>query len=585
MASEESPTLARQPAWRAEPAGSGLRHDRTGGAAWLAFALLCLPWLLWTWHECIHLDFSYDEVYTLIHFVFVSPYRTVTDYSYPNNHILFSLLTNMYVTGLGLPDTFAAMDAPWLLRLPSVVFAVLTLVVIFQTARRCAGRLAGLLAVVVLATSLPFFQFAWQVRGYSLGTLLLTVMLYALVRWEQTVRLAWLAAAGAAGGLALYTLPSNLYFVVGVGTFHMMAALWRARLAQKSPPKQTTLEGGSQEMRPTGREGRESQTAMLQRLLNRDSAAVLSLVGAVVLAVMLYSPVLKQLLSHDYLQSRGTFRSETLTVLAPKTLGYFLSGRPWLLLFPAAAVVAGWLGRSGEAGLRAGGRLAAPGTTGIKADRRSLARQDRSLWRCMGLCLTVLVVPFLCSWVRGDTPPIRVFVNLAPVFALLMAVSARIAWNVLPQRRALGWAGLGVLTLACYGSLSLSLRDVHRHILADIEQGRMGTEVPYLSFVAYFNPGRAANEVAARWREEPAPVYIYEYGDRMALGAYMQKTRLLHTLLGDPAEISLAPGEILYVVTAWPERVRRRILEVRPALRCEVLTPQPDLFGVLLCRG
>ena len=499
--------------------------------AWPAVTLLLLPFLFWVLQRSLTLDFWYDEIFTLDRFIFVPLRQTVTDYSHPNNHIFFNLLSNLYVRCVGLHDTFAAMDTSWVLRLPPLLCAAGTLAFTFQAARRCGGLWSAYLSAVVLATTVPFFNFAAQVRGYSLSMFLLSAMVYFLFRWEETGRAWWAVAVSAAGTLALYTIPSNVYFLLSVGAIYAVAGLVRAaRSATPSGP--------------------------VRRLANRDLVAALLIAAAAAGAVLLYLPVLDKVVSNDYVQTGRPFDAATLTVLMPRMFLYLLSGR-YLLLVPLAGAAAICLAR-----------------------RRTV---DRILQRRFLFCLGGLVLPFVWSSLRGDRPPDRVFVNIAPVCALLVATAVQISAGILPARRNLAFGG-SILALAyCYVMFAVSLGGIDRHLLADIEHGRKSQDSFYAYYQAYYAPLQVAEVLAERFRAAPGPVHVYEYGDQVALYRYLQKARVPCFTINSLQEIQFGPGGLAYVVTAWPDRCRRQIAGAFPSLICEIITPSPAFHGILQC--
>jgi hypothetical protein len=510
---------------------------------WAGFVLLVLPFLVWAAVRTLTLDFWYDEIYTLDFFVFVPLRQTLTDYSDPNNHVFYNLLNGLFVRLLGLPDTFAAMDEPHLLRLPPLLHALLTLALVFHTARRYAGLAAGYLAVAVLATTVPFFNFATQVRGYSLSMLLLSAMVLFLLRFLEQPRWPDAAAITATGALALYTIPSNLYFLLSAGLFCGVRAAVRA---VRSPRSQgaTTPQPSRNPLRP---------------FANRNLAAVALMAAAVLAAILLYAPMLPQVVSNPYVQGTHPLDPDTLVRLTPRMWQYLLSGRFALMLLPVLAIAA-WM--------RQPGRGVAPGTLRLQ-------------WL---LCLALLVLPFAASSLRGDRPPDRIFVNLAPIFSLLVAISARIAWDILPARRGFLAAAMASAVPYCYVMFALSLRDMDAHLLADIQQVRKSQDSFYAYYQAYYAPHRLTTQLMTRFNAEPGPVYVYDYGDKAATYRYLQKTRLPCVEVAEPGEIDLAITGVAYVVTAWPQRCRQRILQARPTLHCDLPANETAFQGVLVCR-
>ena len=122
-----------------------------------------------------------------------------------------------------------------MLRIVPLLFAAGAVAVTFRIARRCCGTAAGYLAVVVLVTSVPVFNFAAQIRGYSLSMLLVVLMLDNLLRLEEAPRWRSAIVAAAAGALALYAIPSNLYILGSLGDLlrwsgTVAGGTWRAAL-------------------------------------------------------------------------------------------------------------------------------------------------------------------------------------------------------------------------------------------------------------------------------------------------------------------------------------------------------------------
>lgn len=151
----------------------------------------------------LNLDLWHDEIYTITHFVSRGPKVIVTDYSLPNNHVLYSLL---------LWPVYRFSDSNFMLRLPSLACMAGTLVLVFRLANRWGGIGAAVLATALLGLNQMFLIHTVQVRGYPLA-MLLTIGLATVVPagndaggWQ---RRAMVVAAGAA---YLYVLPTNLLF-------------------------------------------------------------------------------------------------------------------------------------------------------------------------------------------------------------------------------------------------------------------------------------------------------------------------------------------------------------------------------------
>ena len=99
--------------------------------------------LVW---DRIFQDFWSDEIYTLKHFVFVPIVTTLNDYHVPNNHVLFSLLLNVYAKVVGLQHMADVFLQPQKVRVIPLAFSVGTIFTVFKIGQllsnktRCSGR-------------------------------------------------------------------------------------------------------------------------------------------------------------------------------------------------------------------------------------------------------------------------------------------------------------------------------------------------------------------------------------------------------------------------------------------------------------
>ena len=181
------------------------------------FVLACL-WVLacgLAWGASglgLGLDFFYDEVWSLTNYVFVSPWATVSQLPVPNNHIFWNLLVNFWTKIFDL-DLATVLRHPWTVRILPAAFSVGVLIYTYRLGRWMAGRETGLLAVAVLASSLPFWNFATAMRGYAANMFFVSAGICyaaALPRWfgYEKPSQAW-ARPVVCASLATWTLPTS----------------------------------------------------------------------------------------------------------------------------------------------------------------------------------------------------------------------------------------------------------------------------------------------------------------------------------------------------------------------------------------
>jgi hypothetical protein len=152
----------------------------------------------------LNLDLWHDEIYTIDSFVRHGPGFIISDYHLPNNHVLFSLLEWPF---------YCLSDSTFVLRLPSFVCAVGTLLVVFGLGRRLGGLPCAVLSTALLGLNQMFLNFAIQVRGYSLSMFLAACLASCslaggVITWRRMTAVVLLA------GAFLYVLPTNVLFFV-----------------------------------------------------------------------------------------------------------------------------------------------------------------------------------------------------------------------------------------------------------------------------------------------------------------------------------------------------------------------------------
>jgi hypothetical protein len=170
-----------------------------------------LVWIL----KYINLDFWYDELFSLDHFVLVPFWNIPTDYSYPNNHIFFNILNKIYLR-FSIRDINILMDTPYVIRSLMLMYTLGVFIVLYQIAVLFYNRRVAVLSLIILMTTVPFYNFSVQVRGYILSTLLVLLLLYFVWRFDRIPSGMIAIFLVVSSSLLLYTIPSNLYFVLSI---------------------------------------------------------------------------------------------------------------------------------------------------------------------------------------------------------------------------------------------------------------------------------------------------------------------------------------------------------------------------------
>lgn len=160
---------------------------------------------------------TYDEGFNYLEISSHGLVATASYYSYPNNHMLFTLAQSL------LPDALVR-ASPHLLRLPNLFYLGL---LIWSLLRALApiGALRATLTAAVLLASPHIMLYLFVARGYLLGTLLSLAAAMALKN-RQPLR------AGLLGGMAGATVPTFGFLIPGMLVAHLAYAPLRAGLRE-----------------------------------------------------------------------------------------------------------------------------------------------------------------------------------------------------------------------------------------------------------------------------------------------------------------------------------------------------------------
>lgn len=155
----------------------------------------------------------YDEMLTYVHYMPLTVSEIVSTYKDANNHILFSILARLSLTGIA--------DAVWAFRLPAALFGLGSIVALYLLALRVTSRMEGLFAVALFTFSFHHIWFSQNARGYTallFFALLSTVFLLDALRTNRTRTWVWYAITAALGAYTHLTMvfPLVAHFIIYV---------------------------------------------------------------------------------------------------------------------------------------------------------------------------------------------------------------------------------------------------------------------------------------------------------------------------------------------------------------------------------
>jgi hypothetical protein len=183
------------------------KTDREGAADMAAlFVIIVIGVIVRAYY--LSLPIKYDEAFTFLEFAQQPILSGISNYSFPNNHILHTLFVHLSVSLFGLHD--------WALRLPAFVFGALVIPATYWLGWILSKGEAALVAAALVAGSSKLIEYSVNARGYTL-LMLFSIALVAigfhLIR-AATVR-AW-AAFAVVVSLGFFTIPTMLYVYAAV---------------------------------------------------------------------------------------------------------------------------------------------------------------------------------------------------------------------------------------------------------------------------------------------------------------------------------------------------------------------------------
>jgi hypothetical protein len=160
-------------------------------------------------YYALKIPVDWDEAYTYIKFTSRSVFSCISYYPAPNNHILFSVLTSIFLH-LPFPDLIC-------IRIPSILIGILCLLFLFSFTKEFYNKYIAYIAVAVYSVFRMTLCYSFLSRGYGLQCLCFILMAYSVFKIISVPerKLYWIYYSISAI-MGLYTMPSFLYpFTIG----------------------------------------------------------------------------------------------------------------------------------------------------------------------------------------------------------------------------------------------------------------------------------------------------------------------------------------------------------------------------------
>lgn len=406
--------------------------------------LISLPFLV-SLLRIINVDFWYDEIVTLNKFVFTSIKTTISDYHLPNNHIFHNLINNIYLKALGVKNLYALMDSPYKIRLLHFFYTMVTIFFVYLIGLKFFNREIAWFSLVLFVTSIPLYNFALQIRGYSLSIMLSAILIFFIFGYERRFTPCKLFGIGIIVTLLLYTIPSNFYLILAFGIIYLIK--------------------------------------FLQKKKKEFLYMLVSMVAGTITAVIFYLPVWKDLTDNQFVKSQGLFNTEILFEVFPKVIAYFFSAKYLIIVLILIGLILNY--------------------KGIKHRKEKL----KKLFEDSKVLLCVFVLPFIFSFVRGDRAFDRIFFNLLPIFSIVLGVLVYFSLLQKKLENKKLYIILGIVVYS-YVVFAMQISNVNSMIKEDIVKGRRTQYLYYYYYLSDYKPRKLLQDFNT-YRRPDVPVVLY----------------------------------------------------------------------------
>ncbi len=442
----------------------------------------------------LHNNLWNDEIYTLKKFTFVSLRQTLTDYHVPNNHILYNLFDQEYLRVIGITDMLTVLQKPEMLRLPLLLVSVIIIFFTYRAGKLAGGQATGLLAALLLVTAIPFQNFSLQVRGYTFSMLFDLLMVFYTLQYIFYRKEKYLLFIILATGAAMYTIPSNLYCVIGIIIF-LSVELYVQKIANGIFDKKCFWPGAAVAL-------------------------------GVLLAILCYVPVLHQVFSNDYVKGETSDSKVIIVQLLLLALNEFISGKEFFFFAAWSAIaiypiIVFWSNTLHHA-------------TILKA------------------LLFQFITPALMVLVRGEQPPARVFAYLIPpvmVFTAVILVLVITRMLSLRNQHYMAWFLAVYILLAHRAELSALKAEMDFNLKNEIRtQG-----LYYHYYLCNYNPIALTSYLLKNAKDRNVPVVVRDC-EPNDVTDYFNAFKIPYYPF-DSLDYVLRQNKTAYVITRYPSQL------------------------------
>lgn len=467
----------------------------------------------WIQKDHLRLDFWNDEIYTLKHFVFAPLTTTLSDYHVPNNHIFFNLINNIYLKIIGVDNLFDLMDKPYLIRLLPFIYSIITILYVYFLGEKFFNSAIGILSVIILLSSISFFNFGLQLRGYSLSMMLLTMIIFYSLKYLETKEKRDSIFIIILSFLAFYTVPVNIYPILGVFIFFFTKGIFL---------KYKQLKTNS---------------------LDYFKISFFLFLGLFI-GFIFYLPMFRQVFFNEYVVSHKLFNLEVFQKLLPDVWRFFLGKKLVINI------------------------LIGIGFIGSFFIKKSTFRKDENI-----LLWAVFLAPFLISFIRGEYIPDRALSMLIPIFSILIAVGVHSAFQLIPRVERFFFPLLIPIGIYSFFIFDQDVKRVDAWLSEALQISHRAQNLENNYYLSFFRPLDDIQFFMKNHFTGSEKIVVYDC-EPHGFYNYMDKYNLEYVIPRDMDEfLKTKTTKEVFMVARFPNEFRNHISKNHPYYEVEQLRP------------
>lgn len=467
----------------------------------------------WIQKDHLNLDFWNDEIYTLKHFVFAPITTTLSDYHVPNNHIFFNLINNIYLKIIGVENLYDLMGNPFLIRLLPFFYSAVTLFYVYIFGKKFFNPTVGFLSVTILLSSISFFNFGLQLRGYSLSMMLLTMLAFYSINYLNKKNNRDAGFMIILSCLAFYTVPVNIYPILGGFLFFFTKGLLLKfkRLKIKS--------------------------------LDYFKISTFLIIGLFI-GFIFYLPMFRQVFFNEYVISQKLFNLEVFEKLLPDVWRFFLGKKIGINILLGIGILSAFF------------------------MKKSYLRKDANvmLW-------IVFFAPFFISFVRGEYIPDRALSMLIPIFSLLVGIGIYSAIQVIPKNQKFSFILTIPIVIYCFYIFDKDVKRVDAWLSEALQISHRAQNLENNYYLSYFRPLNDIQYFMENHYKDSEKIVVYDC-EPHGFYNYLDKYQIEYIIPRDMDEYlkTKKPNEV-FMVARFPNEFRNHISQNHPYYEVEQLRP------------